>query len=86
MLSHLTGDFNPRAWAAITEIWERNGTPFQVRSAAEVQRLFDGLEMVEPGLQVPTRWRPELAGAAGPTGAVPPDRDVSFYAGIGRKP
>ncbi len=86
VLSHLTGDFNPQAWAAISGIWERNGRAFQVRSRPEVQRMFDGLEMVEPGLQVPTRWRPDLAGAPeldldGP----PPDRDVSFYAGIARK-
>jgi hypothetical protein len=83
VLSHLTGDFNPQAWAAISGIWERNGRAFQVRSEAEVQRLFDGLEMVEPGLQVPTRWRPDLADA--PLREVPPDRDVSFYAGIARK-
>jgi hypothetical protein len=92
VLSHLTGDFNPQAWSAISGIWERNGVAFQVRSEAEVARLFDGLEMVEPGLQVPTRWRPDLAPAPAPDAddagprSVPPDADVSFYAGIARKP
>jgi hypothetical protein len=83
VLSHLTGDFNPPAWATISGIWQRNGRAFQVRSEPEVRRLFDGLEMVEPGLQVPTRWRPDLADP--PLRSVPPDRDVSIYAGIARK-
>src|SRR4051812_2452147 len=48
-LSHLTGDFVPEAWAAVTEIYRRQGVTMRVRSKSEVERFFDGLDLVEPG-------------------------------------
>ncbi|MEU3962984.1 SAM-dependent methyltransferase [Streptomyces buecherae] len=80
-LSHVTLDFEPAAWRAIAEIYTKAGTPAQVRSHAEIARFFDGLEMVDPGLTVAHRWRPQPA--SGPS--LVSDTDVSLYAGVGRK-
>jgi SAM-dependent methyltransferase len=80
-LSHLTGDFDPGAWAGVAAIYKRSGVTMQVRSRPEIERLFAGLEMVEPGLQVLPHWRPEAT-----TGPVPSDAQVSVYGGLARKP
>ncbi|MFH9661998.1 SAM-dependent methyltransferase [Streptomyces sp. NPDC017248] len=81
-LSHCTGDFEPEAWAAIVDTYERRGTPAQVRTRAEVERFFEKLELVDPGLVVAHRWRPEPA--SGPS--LVSDAQVSLYAGVARKP
>jgi hypothetical protein len=40
--------------------------PIRARSAAEIMRLLDGLDLVEPGLVSCALWRP-----AGPAAAIP---------------
>jgi S-adenosyl methyltransferase len=53
--------------------------PYYLRSPEQIARFFDGLELVEPGMVPPPRWRPD-----------PSVRDDSAesvdYAGVGRKP
>ena len=50
------------------------------RARAQFARFFDGLELVEPGLVVVSRWRAE-------TGSTPPpDEHVSVYGAVARKP
>ncbi|MFJ6572244.1 SAM-dependent methyltransferase [Streptomyces sp. NPDC091292] len=80
-LSHCTGDFEPEAWQAIVDTYTRRGTPLRVRSKAEVQGFFDGLELFGPGLVVAHRWRPEPA--SGPS--LVSDGHASLYAGVARK-
>jgi hypothetical protein len=80
-LSHLTGDFDPEAWEGVAAVYRRTGVTMQVRSRAEIERFFSGLEMVEPGVQVLPAWRPEKDAGAPPT-----DAQVSVYGGLGRKP
>lgn len=80
-LSHLTGDFDPGAWAGVAAVHRRSGVTMQVRSRPEIERFFTGLEMVEPGLQVLPHWRPEATG-----GPVPTDAQVSVYGELARKP
>lgn len=46
---------------------------------AGVAAFFDGLAMVEPGLQIVSEWRPE------PTTDRPPAEQVSVYGGGARK-
>jgi S-adenosyl methyltransferase len=77
-LSHLTGDFAPEAWAGVAEVYRRQGVTMQVRPRAEIQRFFGGLDLVEPGLEVVTRWRPESTD-------LPDDKAVSVYGGVARK-
>lgn len=52
-----------------------------LRSRSEVAGFFDGLELVEPGLVQPDRWRPD-----GDAPAVPEGYTLPSYAGIARKP
>ena len=80
-LTHLTGDFDPGAWAGVAAVYKRSGVTMQVRSRPDIERFFTGLEIVEPGLQVLPRWRPEATGGPAPT-----DAQVSVYGGLARKP
>jgi hypothetical protein len=41
---------------------QSGGAPYILRSPDEIGSLFDGLEMVEPGLVQITKWRPEGEG------------------------
>jgi O-methyltransferase involved in polyketide biosynthesis len=81
-LTHCTQDFDPATWQAIVDVYAKAGTPAQVRTRAEVLSFFDGLELVDPGLVVAHRWRPEEG--SGPTSVT--DEMVSLYAGVARKP
>ena len=58
-LSHLTGDYEPAAWAGVTEVFRKQGVTMRVRSRAEIERFFTGLDLVEPGLVPVHRWRAE---------------------------
>lgn len=62
-------------------LFNRSGgkPPLIARHADEIATLFDGLELVEPGLVTTTRWLPGVLGA--PTGD-----DVDQLAGVARKP
>jgi hypothetical protein len=60
-------------------LWNESGaTTVVIRSFEEIASLFDGLEMVEPGLVPLPQWRPE------PTTRYQ-DQDVSYLGGVGRK-
>jgi SAM-dependent methyltransferase len=60
----------------------RSASDSKMRTRAEIERFFDGLELVEPGLVHTPSWRPE-----GPDDVFldSPDRALGL-AGIGRKP
>ncbi|MFE1956042.1 SAM-dependent methyltransferase [Streptomyces sp. NPDC059524] len=65
---------------AASEAYKDSGAvPYHVRSVAELTSLFDGLELLEPGVVRVTDWRPEpgAAPAAGPA--------VDAYGGVARK-
>ncbi|MEV6791982.1 SAM-dependent methyltransferase [Streptomyces sp. NPDC051320] len=80
MMSHCTPDFDPEAWEKILDVYRAGGIEIQVRSRKEVLGFFDGLEFVEPGLEVPHRWQPDGETLSGAT-----DAAVSLYAGVARK-
>ncbi|MFF9360283.1 SAM-dependent methyltransferase [Streptomyces griseoluteus] len=78
-LSHCTPDFDAPTWQKVTDIYNGAGTPVQFRSRADVARFFDGLELLEPGVEVGHRWRPD----AEPTAT---DAEVSLWTAVGIKP
>ncbi|WP_052852362.1 SAM-dependent methyltransferase [Streptomyces avicenniae] len=86
-LTHATRDLAPEMWDAIAAIYRGAGNPLYLRTHAEVRGLFDGLDMVAPGLVIAHRWRPQHVGtgATAATAAVT-DADVSLWAGVGVKP
>lgn len=76
-LSHLTADHAPLEMAAVTEAMKNSRDPMYFRPYAEVAALFEGLELVDPGVVSAPLWRPE-----------PGLRDIEpddVYAGVGRK-
>ena len=81
VLSHLTPDFDPETWTTIPAVLAKGGVIMHVRSRAEVEPFFDGLELIEPGVQVVSRWRPDADPAD-----LPDDGAVSVYGGVARKP
>ncbi|MEV7387327.1 MULTISPECIES: SAM-dependent methyltransferase [unclassified Streptomyces] len=78
-LSHCTPDFDPSTWQKVTDIYNNAGTPVQFRSRGDVARFFDGLELLDPGVSVGHRWRPDSE----PTAT---DAEVSLWTGVGIKP
>ncbi|MER7009135.1 SAM-dependent methyltransferase [Dactylosporangium sp. NPDC000555] len=80
-LSHLTGDFDAAAWERVAAIYAKQGVTMQVRSHEEISRFFTGLELVEPGLPIVTKWRPDADVNASAT-----DTQVAVYGGLARKP
>ncbi|GLW34108.1 SAM-dependent methyltransferase [Actinoplanes regularis] len=62
-----------------TRIWNISANPkYHLRTPERIRSLFDGLELVEPGVVPVTRWRPgpDAADAA----------EISQYCAVGRKP
>ncbi|GAA2306495.1 SAM-dependent methyltransferase [Streptomyces violaceusniger] len=86
VLSHITPDFDPEATQKTVQVYHSGGIQGKIRTRDEVERFFTGLEMVEPGLEVPHRWRTDLAESDShvETGDVT-DEEVSFWAGVARK-
>ena len=82
-LSHLTGDFDPTAWAGVSAVYAAKGVTMQVRPRPTIEGFFTGLHLVEPGLQVVTGWRPDPA-EVGNDAAVT-DQQVSVYGAVARK-
>ncbi|MET7473779.1 SAM-dependent methyltransferase [Streptomyces sp. NPDC005648] len=78
-LSHCTPDFDPDTWQKVTDIYNGAGTPVQFRSRQEVARFFEGLDLLDPGVSVGHRWRPD--GVVDAT-----DAEVSLWTGVGIKP
>jgi hypothetical protein len=77
VLSHATDLRGDRTEAA--SVYQRATATMNLRTHAEITRLFDGFDIVEPGLvQVPF-WRPD--------GPLPEDADtIGFYGAVARKP
>ncbi|WP_040907469.1 SAM-dependent methyltransferase [Streptomyces griseoflavus] len=82
VVSHATADFTPEESKAATDKLKAAGVTLALRSRGEFARFFDGLELVEPGVQVPQQWHPEL-------GEPVPGQDdgvIPGYGAVARKP
>jgi hypothetical protein len=55
------------------------GSPYHQRTVEQIERWFDGLELVEPGLVSVTRWRPDGPGTGEP-------EPIDGYGAVARKP
>ena len=82
MMTHATADFTPEESAAATEKLKAVGVTLALRSRDEFARFFDGLDLVEPGVEVVHKWHPELCEP------VPGQDDgvIPGYGALGRKP
>jgi hypothetical protein len=78
VISHVTGDFAPGQMAQVTASYAQRGTTFIGRTKDQVTAMFNGRELVDPGVVQISYWRPE-GGTPGPNA----DR-VWGYAGVAR--
>ncbi|MEU7580613.1 SAM-dependent methyltransferase [Streptomyces sp. NPDC041068] len=82
MLSHGTGEFTPETAKQAAELYKARGMTLALRTRAEVERFFEGYEMVDPGVVVVDRWKPEPGERAPESG----DGPTPGYGAVGRKP
>ena len=82
VMSHASAEGTPEKSREHEELYRRTPTPIKMRSRAEVERLFDGFALIDPGVVFLPLWRPE-----GPDDLFldEPERCTGF-AGVGRKP
>jgi S-adenosyl methyltransferase len=59
VISHATDELDPDRMHAITAEYAKRGTVFVGRSKESIQRLFDGAELVDPGVVLIAYWRPD---------------------------
>jgi S-adenosyl methyltransferase len=62
--------------ARVEQLYEQTTTLIVTRPRAEVERFFDGFDLLEPGVVEIQRWRPDDQPSMLPGG---------FYGGVGRK-
>jgi len=64
-ISHSTNEFSPEKMQANAEVADSSGTVLIPRSKDAILRMFNGRELVDPGLVLVSYWRPE-GGDPGP--------------------
>jgi SAM-dependent methyltransferase len=76
ILSHATGDFADRSGAAA--VYSKATASMNLRTRTEIERFFDGFELIDPGLAQVPFWRPD-------TPPPPRSEEIGFYGGVARK-
>jgi O-methyltransferase involved in polyketide biosynthesis len=79
-VAHPTREVKPAESERAVRLWNESAKPpITLRSAAELTRLFDGLDLLEPGVVSCTKWRPDPDDPSSTT-------DVYQFCGLARKP
>jgi hypothetical protein len=79
-LSVVTGDSDPERAEAAQVAGRKHGLNITLRTKAQAEALFAGLELVEPGVVLVHRWHPH------PTDPELADHDVHVWGGVAVKP
>jgi hypothetical protein len=78
-LSTATADTNPDEVGRGIAMYNARGITSKVRTRAEVENLFAGLRLVDPGVALVHRWHPDAESLA------IPDASISMWGGVGIK-
>jgi SAM-dependent methyltransferase len=81
VLSHASTEGRPEMAGSHRQLYSRTPTPMTMRSRTEIARLFDGFELVEPGLVWLPLWHPDH-----PEDAEHAPERTTGYAGVGHRP
>jgi SAM-dependent methyltransferase len=84
ILTHASVDGGPREpeqGDRVEGVYRNIGSPLIMRGRVEVERFFDGFELVDPGLGPMPLWRPDASSADEEADPV----IYSGFAGVGRK-
>jgi hypothetical protein len=65
VISHTTAERSPEKMSANAQVADNSGTVLIPRSREEILRMFNGRELVDPGLVLVSYWRP-AGGDPGP--------------------
>ncbi|SEQ63735.1 S-adenosyl methyltransferase [Lentzea xinjiangensis] len=76
--SQFTQDLQPAEMAGVVEVMKKSQNPMFPRTKGEIEGLFGGFELIEPGIVPLPLWRPE------DTNTDDPDK-AGIYAAVGRK-
>ncbi|WP_328871829.1 SAM-dependent methyltransferase [Streptomyces sp. NBC_00287] len=78
VVSHPTTEVDGEAMKTAVEYWNGQGSaPMTLRSHDDLVRIFEGVEVLEPGIVSCSRWRPDSA--------EPEAVEVTHFGGVGRK-
>ncbi len=76
-----TADSSPARAEIASRRYREAGIENHLRTRAQVERFFAGLELDDPGVMLINHWHPDPD-----DGPIPPDDEVMAYAGLARKP
>ncbi len=78
-ISQFAADSHPKALAQLESVYANTPVPKTVRSREEILRLFDGFELLPPGLADMDQWRPDADTRPLPA------TELKIPGGVGRK-
>ncbi|MGW2960903.1 SAM-dependent methyltransferase [Streptomyces sp. NPDC001220] len=78
MFSHGTTDEHPHLVKSVTTTYRKGEIPLRMRTRAEIEPFFEGLELVAPGLVTATKWYQDSP--------APAEELSGFYVGVARVP
>ncbi|MCT9082984.1 SAM-dependent methyltransferase [Streptomyces fulvoviolaceus] len=76
-----TAEFAPDEVGRVAREYAARGMPMRLRTFAEAEEFFTGLELVEPGVVQVHKWHPDGKGTE-----VTRDADIAMYGVVARKP
>ncbi|MFD8593618.1 SAM-dependent methyltransferase [Kitasatospora sp. NPDC059646] len=79
ILSHASLEGRPDQAGAHQDLYRSTPTPLTMRTREQITAMFDGFDLVEPGVVYLPEWRPDEDAAVGPH----PER-MTGMAGVGR--
>ncbi|MGH3713880.1 MAG: SAM-dependent methyltransferase [Micromonosporaceae bacterium] len=80
-IAQASGDHLQENGRQAAEEYTRAGMPMRFRSKAEIEALYEGFELVEPGVALFSLWRPDS-----PDDVSENPEQLSGYAAVGRAP
>jgi O-methyltransferase involved in polyketide biosynthesis len=76
-IAHASNEVNPAEAEAARQFWNQNAKPpITFRTAQQITRFFDRVELLDPGVVSCSRWRPEPGELGAP--------EVNQFCGVGR--